>query len=107
MSKNRRNFTVKFKAKVVLELLERDKTLNEIASKYDLLSKNLQQWEKQFLENATLAFDKSQVVKEYKEKIEGLEKEKDKMAKKAEEVIIGKEWLEEKLKSLDLSTKKA
>jgi len=54
MSKKRRNFTAEFKAKVVLELLEGDKTVNEIASKYNLLPKSLQQWKKQFLENAVL-----------------------------------------------------
>jgi putative transposase len=56
MSKKRRNFTAEFKAKVVLELLEEDKTINEIASKYGLLPKSLQQWKKQFLKNAVLAF---------------------------------------------------
>jgi transposase-like protein len=66
---NRRNFTAEFKAKVVLEILKGDKTLNEIASKYDLLPKSLQQWKKQFLENSVLAFDKSVVVKDYKEEI--------------------------------------
>jgi putative transposase len=39
MSKKRRNFTADFKAKLVLELLEDDKTLNEIASKYNITSK--------------------------------------------------------------------
>jgi transposase-like protein len=69
MSRKRRNFTAEFKAKVVLEILEGDKTLNEIAIKYDLLPKSLQQWKKQFLENSVLAFDKSVVVKDYKEEI--------------------------------------
>ena len=41
MNKKRRNFTAEFKAKVVLELLEGEKTLNEIASKYNILPKNL------------------------------------------------------------------
>jgi putative transposase len=52
MSKKRRNFSAEFKAKVVLELLEGDKTLNEIASKNDLLPRSVQQWKKQFLENS-------------------------------------------------------
>ena len=50
-----------------------------------------------------LAFDKSSVVKEYKEEIEKLQKEKDKLAKKLGETIVEKEWLEGKLRSLDLS----
>jgi len=44
--------------------------------------------EKQFLENAVLAFDKSVVVKEYKEKIKVLEKEKNAIAKKLGEVRV-------------------
>ena len=43
---------------------------------------------KQFLENPVLAFDKSLVVKEYKEKIEALKKEKNAIAKKLREVIL-------------------
>lgn len=106
MSKKRRNFTAEFKAKVVLELLEGDKTVNEIASKYDLLPKSLQQWKKQFLENAVLAFDKSAVVKEYKEEIKALKKEKDAIAKKLGEVIVERDWAVGKLQSLDLSIKR-
>ena len=106
MSKKRRNFTAEFKTKIILELLQEDKTVSEIASKYDLLPRSVQQWKKQFLENASLAFDKSAVVKEYKEKIQELEKQKDATAKKLGEVIVERDWLEGKLKSLDLSTKK-
>jgi len=106
MSRKRRNFTAEFKAKVVLEVLEGDKTINEIASKYDLLPKSLQQWKKQFLENAVLAFDKSAVVQEYKEEIETLKKAKDAIAKKLGEVIVERDWLEGKLSSLDLSIKR-
>ena len=106
MSRKRKTYTADFKAKCVLELLEGEKTLNEIASKYDILPKSLQQWKKQFLENASLAFDKSAVVKEYKEEIEQLKKQSDQLAKKVGTLTIERDWLEGKLKSLDLSTKK-
>jgi len=33
--------------------------LNKTASKYNILSKSLQQWKKQFLEYASLAFENS------------------------------------------------
>ena len=39
MSRKRTTYSAEFKAKVVLEILEGEKTLNEIASKYDLLPK--------------------------------------------------------------------
>jgi putative transposase len=100
MSRKRTIYNASFKAKVVLELLEGDETLNKIASKYDLLPKNLQNWKKQFLQNASLAFDKSTVTKEYKEEIEKLKKEKDATSKKLGEVIVERDFVVEKLKSL-------
>jgi len=75
MSKKRKSYSADFKAKLVLEVLEGEKNINEIASKYEVLPASLKQWKKQFLENMSLAFDKSTVVKEYKEKIEVLQKD--------------------------------
>ena len=106
MNRKRKTYSADFKAKVVLEFLEGDKTLNEIASKYGILPRSLTSWKKQFLENASLAFDKSKVVKEYKEKIDELEKQNDKLAKKVGTLTIERDWAVGKLKSLDLSTKK-
>ena len=65
MSTKRKVYNADFKAKLVLEALEGETTINEIASKYEILPKNLQNWKKQFMENMSLAFDKSAVVKEY------------------------------------------
>ena len=106
MSRKRKTYSADFKAKLVLELLEGEKTINEIASKYEVLPKSLQNWKKQFLANASLAFDKSAVVKEYKEQITELEKRSDQLAKKVGTLTIERDWLEGKLRSLDLSTKK-
>ena len=100
MSTKRKSYSADFKAKLVLEVLEGEKTINEIASKYEVLPASLKQWKKQFLENMSLAFDKSTVVKEYKEKIEIMQKEKDSIAKKLGETIVEKEFLEGKLVSL-------
>jgi putative transposase len=93
-------YSAEFKAKVVLEVLEAEQTINEIASKYELLPANVKNWKKIFLENMSLAFDKSTVVKEYKAELETVKKEKDLIAKKLGETIVEKEFLEGKLKSL-------
>ena len=57
MSQIHRKFTPEFKSKVVLELLETGKSVNEIASKYNLLPKSVTTWKKQFFENASSAFE--------------------------------------------------
>ena len=100
MSVKRKSYSADFKAKLVLEVLEGEKTVNEIASRYEVIPLSLKNWKKQFLANMSLAFDKSTVVKEYKDEIEDLKKSKDMIAKKLGETIVEKEFLEEKLVSL-------
>lgn len=100
MSTKRKSYSAEFKAKLVLEVLEGEKTINEIASTYGIIPKNLINWKKQFLENMSLAFDKSAVVKEYKDEIETLQKTNDDLAKKVGNLIVEKDFLEGKLVSL-------
>jgi len=100
MSVKRKSFSADFKAKLVLEVLEGEKTVNEIASKYGVLPVSLKSWKKHFLENMSLAFDKSTVVKEYKDEIKVLQKGNDALAKKVGNLTIEKDFLEGKLVSL-------
>jgi len=100
MSTKRKVYSADFKAKLVLEILEGEKTIIEIASKYEIIPNNLKNWKKQFLENMSLAFDKSAVVKEYKDEIETLQKSNDELAKKVGNLIVDKDFLEGKLVSL-------
>ena len=100
MSTKRKTYSAAFKAKIVLEVLEAELTLNQIASKYELLPANVKNWKKMFLENMSLAFDKSTVVKEYKEKIEVLQSSNDSLARKVGNLTVEKDFLVEKLKSL-------
>ena len=102
MSVKRKSYSADFKAKLVLEVLEGEKTINEIASSYGVLPVSLKNWKQQFLENMSLAFDKSTVVKEYKDEIETLQKSNDELAKKVGNLTIEKDFLEGKLVSLVL-----
>lgn len=99
MSRKRKTYSADFKVKLVLEVLEEKRSLNEIAGSYEVLPKNLLNWKKQFLENMSLAFDKSAVVKEYKEEIEVLQKNNDSLVKKVGTLTIEKDFLEGKLVS--------
>jgi len=103
MSKKRRKFSAEFKKGVMLKMFEEGLTINEAASEFNVHPKTVQLWKKQFIENMELVFDKSSVVKEYKDKLEKIEKEKEILAKKLGETVAEKDWLEKKLKSLDLS----
>ncbi len=106
MSKKKRIFSAEFKAKIVLELLTGEKTLAQVASKYEVTGRSLHLWKKKFLENASMAFDLGKATQSYKEEIFDLKKENDALAKKLGKTTIEKDWAVGKLKSLDSSTKR-
>lgn len=106
MSTKRRIFTAEFKTKIVLEVLQGEKTLNEIASKNNITPKNIQNWKKIFLDNAELAMEPAKAIKEYKDANIKLQSRIDDYAKIVGKMTVEKEWLEGKLQNLDLSDKK-
>lgn len=106
MSRKRRAFSAEFKTKVVLELLSDELTVAQVASKYEITAKSLGDWKKQFLANASLAFDVAGATQAYKDQIEELQEENDALAKKLGKTTIERDWAVGKLKSLDLSNKK-
>ena len=54
MSKSRRNFSAEFKAKLVIEALEGEKPLNQIATENGIQPNLLRNWKKEFLEKRLL-----------------------------------------------------
>ncbi len=106
MSRKKTTYTADFKSRIVLDLLESGLTVNEIASKHKILPKNIQNWKKQFLSNMNLAFDKKQVVKSYEDDIVKLKRENDQLAMKLGKTVVERDWAVEKLRSLDLSSRK-
>jgi len=106
MSRKKRTFSAEFKTKVVLELLQGDQTLAQLASKYEITPNSLNQWKKKLLENASMAFDVGKATQGFKEEIAELKKENDALAKKLGKTTIERDWAVGKLRSLDSSTKK-
>jgi Transposase and inactivated derivatives len=70
--KKGQTYTAEQKTKIVLELLKEEETLAQIATKYKITSTSITKWKKQFLENASLAFDVGGVTKTYKDEIDKL-----------------------------------
>lgn len=98
MSQKRRSFSAEFKAKVALEALKEQETLNQIASRYDVLPVQVSQWKAQLLERLPEAFSKGRKSEKSEEawkereaqlfqKIGQLEVERDWLKKKSEQIV--------------------
>ena len=106
MSRKRTVYSTEFKTKIVLEVLKGDKTINEIASAYNVTPKNIQNWKNIFMANAEMAMEPARAIKEYKDEIEELRGKNDEYAKALGKLTVENEWLTGKLKGLDSLNKK-
>ncbi len=104
--KKGQTYTPEQKAKVVLELLKEERTLGELVTEYKVTGKTIQNWKREFLANASKAFESDSNAKENKKKIEKLTEENDALAKALGRTTVERDWAVGKLKSLDLSNKK-
>ena len=59
MTKQRRQFSAKFKFQVALEALKELKTINEIASRYEIHPTQVKQWKKQLQEEGADVFNEN------------------------------------------------
>lgn len=94
--RTRRSFSASEKAKVVLELLREEKTLNEVALEHDIHPKMLSQWKTQFLENAELAFDKNRGLRDLKEALKESVQEKDELHRQIGKLTAEVNWAKKK-----------
>jgi len=89
----RRNFTAKFKTKVVLEALKEQKTLAQIAQHYTLAPTQISKWKKEFLSSAEHVFSKGAKL----EKSE-VETERDMLLKMIGELKVENEFLKKTMR---------
>lgn len=61
MSRQRRNFSAKFKSDLVIELLKGEKDLNTLVTENNIQPNLLRNWKREFLNNASAVFDDKRV----------------------------------------------
>ena len=90
----RRNFTPEEKAKIVIEVLREEKTLNEIAAEYEIHPNQLSRWKAEFISNAGRVFSKE--TDEVEKVKQSYEKEKDELLKQIGQLSYEVAWLKKK-----------
>jgi len=93
MRQKRRKFSAKFKTKVVLEALQERSTIHELASKHEIHANQISMWKRQFLDNASSAFESGPNTE-----AERLEEENELLYKKIGKLQVSVDFLK---KSLD------
>ena len=84
----------------MLELLQNEQTLAEIASKHNILPQNLVNWKKAFLANAEIAMEPSKAVKEYKEELIKSQEQNESLTALVSKVTVERGWLAKKTKKI-------
>ncbi len=102
MARQKNSFSPEFKMQVVLETFQNKETLVQLASRYNTSVKNIENWREQFLQNAHLAFNSVAPL----ESVASLKKENSKLEKMLEKTRQETKEAADKLKQLDITTKK-
>ncbi len=91
----RSNYTAEFKAKVVLEVLQGEQELGEIAAAHSINPNMVRNWKKEFLANASRAFDESHQAKEARRKEANLKKSQEQMLKTIGQLTLERDFLQD------------
>ena len=92
----KRKFTKEFKAKVALEAIKGQWTLNELAKEYDVHPNQIGMWKKKLLEVAPEVFSRGK-----DRDAERAKEERDRLYKKVGQLQVEVDWLKKKTGHLD------
>ena len=91
-----RRYTAQYKTKIVLEILRGEKELGEIAAENNLNPNMVRNWKREFLDNASAAFESSdKAEKEAKKKAEAQRKEVAQMLKTIGQLTLERDFLQD------------
>ena len=91
--KKRRKHDSSFKAKIALEALANDRTVNEIAAKYQVLPAQISQWKRELINRANSVYEEGKKSAS----IDDRDKEVSELHQKIGQLTVEIDWLKKKL----------
>ena len=92
-----KTYTGEFKLKVIKEVLREEKTLNEIASKYSITPKNIQNWKRIFEQRGNQVFEEHNPdVEKYRKLLKEREKALDEAHRQLGKLSSELNWAKKK-----------
>ena len=92
MKKNRTRYNEEFKAKVAMEALREQRTINEIAGQYQIHPNQVTKWKNQLIGNAKILFEDGRTKKNDKDK----EELESRLYQQIGQLQVELEWLKKK-----------
>ncbi len=100
MKRKRRTFSAETKAKIALEAMKGEKTVNEIAQLYEVHPNQVSQWKAEMAANASAAFDKGKRAQESEQRSKRSE---EKLLKKIGELSMDVDFLKKSCRKLGIA----
>lgn len=88
---NRKKFSKEFKAKVAVEALKGQRTVNELAQEFGVHVSQINRWKKELLESAPEVFGQKK-----EREAKRMEMEKDQLYRKVGQLQVEIDWLKKK-----------
>lgn len=93
----KRKFTAEFKTRLVLEVMQEERELGEIALEHEISPNQLRNWKAEFLLNASRVFNQSKQEKEIQKREKELEAERTELMSKIGQLTMERDWLKKKI----------
>lgn len=91
----KKKYTAEFKSKVVIDILQGEKELNEICAENNLNPNMVRKWKQDFLQNAARVFDADAAQKKAQRKEHDLKKKNDQMLKTIGQLTLERNFLQD------------
>ncbi len=96
----KRSYSPEYKVKIVLEMLREEEHISAIAAREEISRTQLQNWKKEFLENAALVFSQSRVEKQKRAEQKAVEEREEALMKKVGALSIENDFLKKKYRQV-------